>query len=506
MPAPTSHQPDLFKRGFTWGEVGGAAESWTSQWHRTEVAGATLRHHPLAAFRSKVAPGVRLHCLGLICDVFDLGLDDDAVAQGLADALARSWTDFYRALKTTGGTYALFLESDRFYVVLDACGTVPVVHGHGALASHPRLIAEGNGLGKSELATAWTADPALQAGGHYLPGLLTPYDGVEVVMPNHRLDVRSGEMERFYPDTDFVVRDPDEIVARVAPALSGQLERLDRPLAIGLSGGMDSRLTLAASRPVQSRARYFTYYKPDVEILLRDVEVAGQLAADLGLNHETLAIPEQGPPEMERDFALVTDGLRGPANLLSRFVESFPEPSVHVRSNILETIRGFWLKNPANRKDAFDAATLHRLFRRSSPTEFIPVFADYMERTQFESAAFRGFHWADIFYWEHRMGAWLGPAIRGDREALDTYIIYNSRALLELMMSRPLEDRVSAQLVSLLMEELWPEVLDAPFFSGSKFVHLPHPTRALVPEPDAAPGSNSSRWWARRGRRRGATP
>lgn len=505
MPEPTGGEADLFKRGFIWGEVVGAAESWTAHWRRTEVAGGSLRHHPLTPLRTKTAAGVRLHCLGMICDVFDLGLDDDEVVQRLADELATGWADFYSRLKTTGGSYALLVESDSFYVILDACGTVPVAHGHGALASHPRLIAEGRGLEISELARAWMANPAFPKGGQYLPGLLTAYDGVELVMPNHRLDVGPGEMQRFYPDTDFVVREPDEIVARVAPALSGQLERLDRPLVIGMSGGMDSRLTLAASRPVHTRAQYFTYYKPDVEILLRDVEVAGPLAAQLHLDHRTLAIPAQGPPAMERDFALVTDGLRGPANLVSTYADAFAEDSLHIRSNILETIRGFWLKNPANRKETFDASTLHRVFRRSSPEEFIPVFAEFMERTQFDRAAFRGFHWADIFYWEHRMGAWLGPAICAERAAVDTYIIYNCRALLELMMSRPQEDRVSAQLVSVLIEELWPEVLDAPVFSGSKFVQLRQPSpQGAVADRVEDTGSGALRWWSRHRRAPGS--
>jgi hypothetical protein len=67
---------------------------------------------------------------------------------------------------------------------------------------------------------------------------------------------------------------------------------------------------------------------------------------------------------------------------------------------------------------------------------------------------------------------WLGPMIRGTRVAMDTYIIYNCRALLEMMMSRPLEERYETRLVHSLIDCLWPEVLDVPVFSGSKFFDL----------------------------------
>ena len=65
--------------------------------------------------------------------------------------------------------------------------------------------------------------------------------------------------------------------------------------------------------------------------------------------------------------------------------------------------------------------------------------------------------------------------IRGQRAVFDTYIIHNCCALLELMMSRPLLDRASADIVIALIERLWPEVLDVPVFSEAKFVDVRRP-------------------------------
>ncbi|MBC7595367.1 MAG: hypothetical protein H7288_15765 [Kineosporiaceae bacterium] len=98
-----------------------------------------------------------------------------------------------------------------------------------------------------------------------MPGLLTSYNEIEIVAPNHRLDVATGEMERCYPAADFRVLELDEIAGKASPALSEQLGRLEMPLVIGLTGGMDSLLTLAASLPVSAKAEYYTYYSPDQE-------------------------------------------------------------------------------------------------------------------------------------------------------------------------------------------------------------------------------------------------
>lgn len=94
---------------------------------------------------------MQVHCLGLICDVFNLTSTDGEVVRSLAQALQIGWTEFYQALKKTGGTYVLLAEADGFYAVLDACGTVPLAHGGGTVASHPRLIAEGRGFQISDI-------------------------------------------------------------------------------------------------------------------------------------------------------------------------------------------------------------------------------------------------------------------------------------------------------------------------------------------------------------------
>ena len=89
----------------------------------------------------------------------------------------------------------------------------------------------------------------------------------------------------------------------------------------------------------------------------------------------------------------------------------------------------------------------------------------------------RDSHYSDLFYWEHRMGAWHAGMVRGLKLSHRTHTLYNCRAILTAMMARPLPDRARAQVVWALMDELWPEVLQAPIYSGSTY--LDRPARGL---------------------------
>jgi asparagine synthase (glutamine-hydrolysing) len=250
---------------------------------------------------------------------------------------------------------------------------------------------------------------------------------------------------------------------------------------------MDSRLTLAASRSVAERSLYFTYYSESHPVYSNDIAVARRLRDALGLQHRELRTTDfHAPADFAHEFALNTDGMQGSSSIAYLFAAGLGEGYVHVRSNVLETMRGFYLKNSLNHRDRFDAYKLARLFRQATADEFTPHFQAFVEKTSFKTEAFRGFHYTDMFYWEHRLGAWLGPMIRGQRAAQETYIIYNSRALLELMMSRPMEARLRADIVRSMIERLWPEALEVPVFSGARYTDWEPAAPASAPPPVSA--------------------
>ena len=289
--AATDPFSEPFRRGWLLAPAGAGTNErlawWTRRWAQRRVGSLVLRHDPRTPYHAVAARRATVHALGLICDVRALEHTDADVVRALAGALSRSWSRLYEALRYTAGGHVLFLERGGVHLILDATGTFPACHaevaGATVVASHPRLVAEMTGAEETEFARTWRSHPARDRGGRYMPGLLTPYEGVEIVTPNQRFEVASRTMTRFYPARDHEVLPEREIVDTVVPALSGQFARIAQthPLVVSLSGGMDSRLTLAATRPIAGKATYLTYNSPS-RVHKTDILLASGLADRFG--------------------------------------------------------------------------------------------------------------------------------------------------------------------------------------------------------------------------------
>src|SRR5699024_5195256 len=106
----------------------------------------------------------------------------------------------------------------------------------------------------------------------FLPGTMTTHEEVLPLVPNHLLRIRLGGTsasvghERFWPfqdrveinDTDRVIDDFIDYFREHTRLLCG----IGRPI-VSLTGGLDSRTTLAATLPHLHRDSFtFTYYNP----------------------------------------------------------------------------------------------------------------------------------------------------------------------------------------------------------------------------------------------------
>lgn len=312
-----------------------------------------------------------------------------------------------------------------------------------------------------------------------MPGLATEYEGVEIITPNQIFAMRSKTMMRFYPDRDLPERSPKELAVEIAPLLTRQLVHIagKQPVHLSLSGGMDTRLTLAASKPISREIKYFTYYTAQ-GILARDREISETLAARLGLQHQIFPSSSKMAPSIKSLIEKYEGRLR--RSSIEYQIASNTEATLHIRSSTLELARGYYLRNPANHNNRFTPHKLSRLFRRGMAQEFEPFFEEFIAKTSFESGRFHNFHFSDLFYWEHYLAAYYGTVIRAGRPYFETYMIYNCRKILELFLSCSLENRKNAAVIWELYDILWPEVLETEIFSGSKFVTRPGTEPALA--------------------------
>src|SRR5205807_4935811 len=79
----------------------------------------------------------------------------------------------------------------------------------------------------------------------------TPYREIRTLLPNHYLDLISGTPIRYWPRAGCISRlSIAESVRRCAPILANSIKAVTKrfDLRMGMSAGIDSRKTLAATR------------------------------------------------------------------------------------------------------------------------------------------------------------------------------------------------------------------------------------------------------------------
>jgi hypothetical protein len=421
-------------------------------------------------------------CLGYICDVVAPETPERTV-ECLAEAWSVSQDVLADWLEQCGGSFVLVAyRGDGVEVFLDATGSIGVCYaeaeGEVVAASHPNLLAELFQFRQSALAGFWLNHPAADRGGSYFPGVRTAFDEVRLLTPNTALSLPSGAVIRFYPRAELCERPLDEVVAAVVPMLHRQVAWIaDRAaLAVSLSGGLDTRVTLSAMRSVIPQCLCFTYSGGGNQVLTTDMEVATRLAKGFGLRHLPITIDSEPPPQWFLDVWQRTHGdSQRDTHLVYAYCSELCGRYIHVRSNVMEVARGFYTKNRVNRQPQFDAYKLSRLFRNATADEFTPYFQEFIDVTGFTPAALMGYHYTDLFYWEHRLGAWLSGLLRAARLDHFTFTLYNCRAVLETLIARPLDERIAADAMFALIREMWPELLTVPIFSGAKYLTIPPP-------------------------------
>jgi len=447
-----------------------------SGWQRLQVKdGLWLTAHPELPVRKVGQDGRSLTLLGFLFDGERPELTEADILHGLlADLEQRpSFADW------VPGTYGL---SGRWVLILDDGGTVRLFSDPMGLrtafytdpshtserwcATQPGLIAAVLGLELDPVAvTEYLNSDAVRAWNErFFPADTTPYAGVRRVLANHVLDVGSGECRRFWPDRSLGSVSLEDGAARGA-------ERLRKivctaaarfPIALGLSGGWDSRVLFSATREVVQGIHYYTFAKP-VETV--DASVAGQLLAKFGLVQHRL----QAPAEMQEDFARIFHDQfpfahDGCGRVIQGMYDQLPRGLLNVTGNAAEITRvRFRLKAS---ESAVTARHLARFtsFQYADALETIPFVVDAWQRWLEGLGNIHDVHVLDLFYWEHWGANFAGMDQTEVDVAVDTLTPFNCRSLLMLLLSIPeaFRDHDFPRHYEQIIRHLWPEALQVP--------------------------------------------
>src|SRR5690606_30903375 len=201
-----------------------------------------------------------------------------------------------------------------------------------------------------------------------------------------------------------------------------------------------------------------------------DVRVASDIAAVLKLKHQLIAYGKL-VPEPEIMEAIKSNTFCAHQHVLScAYNKHFGvNRYVHVRTNLMELTRSnlyaYFGKNPAFTEGLNSARKWAEFYCMPKTLTFTEAahaaFIKNYEDANLETALKFASPW-DLYFVEHRMGAWQAGVVAESDVAFDTIIAFNSREIIKSFMGVPQRLRATSPMLKKKIMELIPEISDIP--------------------------------------------
>ena len=466
-------------------------------WVARRLGNWHLAHHPtlpVIAIDNPVAGNAADAPVGWLLG-YPITSDGRLLGDGAALALSGDPADLADDL---GGRFLMIIAAeDHPAIYPDAVGSYSSVYCPSLriAASTPALIPYGAATTDryeliEQLGIPWT--------GGTFPFGMTSRHGIERLLPNHHLDLRTWTMVRHGPRRRYERGElsVEETADRVAAIVRRQIDAImdHIPCYLPLTAGNDSRLLLAC---VRHRRHELALYTADIPGAggANDVATATTIADRFGLQHQRL--PLTRPADDDVDLWLYRTGCsvgeRPGLNATTSF-RTLDRSRARLNGQIGDFARNVY-RLPADHEDtrltaerlALQSASQHsvdyRTSIRSGKVRFglSPEVLGYVERwieSVDEPDALRVL---DLAYVEKVIAAWAGVWAYAEYFGPGFTIFPMCHSdVTALIMGLPDDVRREGTFNRTLIARHWPELLDVPVNTPTTSTTLRHKRRAIV--------------------------
>lgn len=417
--------------------------------------------------------------LGNLIDPEKIGQSQTLILNDICKK-ASNLIQIINSFEIMSGRFVAVIEmQNHIHVFNDACGLMQVVYctdnkGKMWCASQAESLAEQLKFHVDEEVIEFINSPIIPVNKSelWMPNNRTYYKEILHLLPNHYLDFDSGRSLRFWPTKDCIcpisVKEGVQIASSILKnSIHEACNRFD--LKMSISAGIDSRMTLAATKEVKQKITYFTH-APGIEnnrenqrilapnIPLVDVKVPAQLLSRLDIPHLVLKQKVMDDVfrkyyESSATFARETKG----HNAYNVFHYLGSEVNV-LNSNTAETTQcKYWL--PKSHINGEGLAIATGLYHPMAFREF-----DNWIKGAKDACESSGLNMLSLFHWEQRAGRWVAASFCEYDIAHDSFTPYNNRYLNKILLG--ISERYRRNgiwYISLeIIKSLWPDVLSAP--------------------------------------------
>ncbi len=451
---------------------------WLTEWQQQCIRGYTLFVHPQQKYYFYEAEEYTYLLVGHAYNPFSMEANEYDILAHLAAVEYNSdaYKDYFDQL--TGVFFCAVIRGDSITATCDCAGMLgayyAMVRDEKCFSAYSQMIADIYDLREDPYVTKMKKSKLFRWYGWFLPGDLTPYSEVKRIVPNTNVTLKDKvTINRFYPRKPYTVaqgKEYDRRVKQICMIMNNNLrliaDKWSNP-AISLTGGTDSKTTLACAKGIQDRFSYFSYISLPREET--DALAAQNICQALHLKHTIYRI-DTDPTKLldyrevsnliERHYAYL--GKANTNDICKRIVLSKEfDCDVEVKSWVSEVARAS--RYEKYRKKTFPRKMRPRMltsmyklfcFNRTDAVKTDRRFKDYLDGTGLSRVIEEtGYPWTEFFVWEIVFGGWGGLALTGEHMLSNEITVpFNNRALLDLMLRTPLDKRMHDHLHKDMMQ------------------------------------------------------
>lgn len=361
--------------------------------------------------------------------------DSTRALNKLVHALERGTSEFEAELDFLVGRFVLItVKNSQCHIYHDALGTRSIYYATNKcnIASHFNLL-----LLDSEI------DPPRTWRESRMAMDLTKSSAIRQLLPNFKLNANTREITRYFPvqENEFAdwshAQKQTEITRLWKNALNSLFDT-DKKIVYSITGGLDSRLSLAMANERWSDLTLYTYGTKNPsssnysQVMNRDFLIAQNLVNIIQPNkYYFIDLTENKKIEPTLSLLLNSNSIikHGPG-LVQRYRDKFPGDNwIHVRSTGLEVTRNYFGAN-----DSLDSII------RTCEKDGATGFQSRIDVLGYASHLF-GYNKKDLIYWELRMGKWHSEVLNENDAAFETILPHNNRRIIKLFLAYDLDER-----------------------------------------------------------------
>lgn len=441
-----------------------------STWQNHEISNSIfLKSHPDLTITQLTKKEGSLTLLGYMIDTEGNHQNDkDILNQLLTEK--RCATDLIKStFKFCGNWILIFKGKNKTFLFHDCVGARSVYYTdinkteNLWVASQPSLIALAIKLYEDPKAVDFIMTQKTKTNDYWWPGEKSPYTEIKALLPNHFLDLSDGKVYRYWPDKNIKILNENEAVEKISKRLQSTMyaatQRFD--IALALSGGLDSRVILAASKNIKDKICVYNGKRPEMSKNHPDIVIPQRLTKRCNIEYhyipQTLDIEEEfakayflNAPHV---FNQILPGLQAE-------LKYFGQKKVGATGNILEVARfGYKVFNPEHQKPSGEY--LAKITKMKGSSFACEAFQNWLNKlgNTFNLNIY------DLFHWEQRDGRWLSNNCLVFPMAWKEVLFpFNCRQLLIEFLSVSGSERmpVEYRFFKKLIQYMWPELLSEP--------------------------------------------